>query len=386
MQTELEHLIRISNTLAVDKSLVVGTGGNTSAKTFDGKYMYIKASGTALKDMDADYGWRRLSIKSVLAILQNESLAFLEASQREIKLAELLKLSCDDEVKNNLRASVESTLHVILDKYVIHLHALDVLCYACAKNGKAKISELFIDEQYPPLWVDYADPGFSLSVAVFKETKNYHSRYGIKPAVMILEKHGLIVADADPDGALKLVHNVVNRCRSKLKTPWDNSQVESKTKDPDSAKKNIQKAIAKVFSKDVPISHFANQTITAFTSRKDAKELLAIPALTPDEMGFVNRPVLWLQEPDYKTTAEKLRDLLDENKNLPVAFLSPSDGLFVVGKKGFAEITQEVITGSLFVRMNANDMGGLNPLTGRQRSFIENWEGEKFRVKMAEKS
>ena len=41
---------------------------------------------------------------------------------------------------------------------------------------------------------------------------------------------------------------------------------------------------------------------------------------------------------------------------------------------------------SLVVRMNANDMGGVNPLTWRERGFIENWEGEKLRVKMTEKS
>ena len=30
---------------------MLGGGGNTSVKTEDGRYMYIKASGTALKDM-----------------------------------------------------------------------------------------------------------------------------------------------------------------------------------------------------------------------------------------------------------------------------------------------------------------------------------------------
>lgn len=51
MDKVLADLIKISNTTGKDPALVLGGGGNTSVKTADGKYMYIKASGTALKDM-----------------------------------------------------------------------------------------------------------------------------------------------------------------------------------------------------------------------------------------------------------------------------------------------------------------------------------------------
>ena len=53
MDKALTDLIRISNVTGRDSSLVAGGGGNTSVKTDDGKFMFIKASGTALKDMDA---------------------------------------------------------------------------------------------------------------------------------------------------------------------------------------------------------------------------------------------------------------------------------------------------------------------------------------------
>ena len=55
----LTDLIRISNLVGKDPALVQGGGGNTSVKTADGKYMFIKASGTALKDMNATQGWRQ---------------------------------------------------------------------------------------------------------------------------------------------------------------------------------------------------------------------------------------------------------------------------------------------------------------------------------------
>jgi len=46
MDKILSQLIRISNTVGRDSSLVQGGGGNTSVKTRDGKYMYVKTSGT----------------------------------------------------------------------------------------------------------------------------------------------------------------------------------------------------------------------------------------------------------------------------------------------------------------------------------------------------
>ena len=53
MNQALADLIKISRDTGIDPTLVQGGGGNTSVKTDDGKYMYIKASGTALKDMDS---------------------------------------------------------------------------------------------------------------------------------------------------------------------------------------------------------------------------------------------------------------------------------------------------------------------------------------------
>jgi rhamnose utilization protein RhaD (predicted bifunctional aldolase and dehydrogenase) len=69
MNKALAELIKISRATGKDPALVQGGGGNTSVKTADGKYMYIKASGTALKDMNELAGWRRLRLDSVLSIL-----------------------------------------------------------------------------------------------------------------------------------------------------------------------------------------------------------------------------------------------------------------------------------------------------------------------------
>jgi len=58
-------------------------------------------------------------------------------------------------------------------------------------------------------------------------------------------------------------------------------------------------------------------------------------------------------------------------------------GLFIAAKEKNAGIIKEVVDGSLFIRYNASRMGGILSLSKRERDFINNWEAETFRQKVA---
>ncbi|MBL7154869.1 MAG: class II aldolase/adducin family protein, partial [Phycisphaerae bacterium] len=73
MNQALADLIKISRDTGGDPTLVQGGGGNTSVKTADGEYMYIKASGTALKDMSANVGWRRLRLETARSVVKDKA-------------------------------------------------------------------------------------------------------------------------------------------------------------------------------------------------------------------------------------------------------------------------------------------------------------------------
>jgi len=165
MNKALAELIKISNITGKDPTLVQGGGGNTSAKTPDGKYMYIKASGTALKDMTAKKGWRRLRLSPVLTIINNKSIAKLDTFTRETEIVNRLLLACDDDFGSDARPSVESHLHAFLDNYVIHLHPNAVGAYVNAKNGRPLLERLFADQKLPPIikTVTAKNPPFSSS-------------------------------------------------------------------------------------------------------------------------------------------------------------------------------------------------------------------------------
>ncbi len=384
MNKALADLIKISNTTGKDSTLVQGGGGNTSVKTPDGKYMYIKASGTALKDMNTKKGWRRLRLAPVLSIIEDKSLAKLDTGKREPEVVDRLLRACDDKVTSGARPSVESHLHSFLDKYVIHLHPLVVAAYVNAKNGRAEIEKLFKNETFPPLWVPYTDPGFMLAKKIARLVGDYQNQFGKKPAVMILEKHGLFVTAGTPEAALRLVRKVIKLCSSKLKEPKPRKAKPPADSNITAAKSAIHKAVFDATGKHLPVSYFPNiKSVTAFMARKDAAKLLATPALNPDELVYANGSAMWLEKCDVKSITRKLTLLLSKGQKPAAAFIVKGLGLFVAADKETAPVIAEITTCSLLIRMHAVKFGGILALTKRQQNFINNWESEAFRKKLA---
>ncbi len=384
MDKALADLIKISNATGKDSTLVQGGGGNTSVKTADGKYMYIKASGTALKDMNSKKGWRRLRLDAVLSIIKDKSLAKLDANKREPQVVDRLLLACDDNVKSQARPSVESHLHAFLGKCVIHLHPLVVAAYVNAKNGKAEIEKLFKKEKFPPLWVSYTDPGFMLSKKIAKLISDYQKKYNRKPAIMILEKHGLFVTAETPEAALRLVRKAIKLCSSKLEKPKPRKTKPPADSDITTAKSTIRKAVFNATGQKLSVSYFPNiDSIASFMARKDAPKLLATPALNPDELVYANGSAMWLESCDAQTITRKLTSLINKGQKPAAAFIIKGLGLFVAADKKTAPVIAEITAGSVLVRMYALKFGGILALNKRQQDFINNWEAETFRKKLA---
>jgi rhamnulokinase len=383
MDEALSQLIRISKKVGRDSTLVQGGGGNTSVKTADGKYMYIKASGTALKDMSEKASWRRMRLDSVLAIIKDKSIAKLPTHPREVEVVNRLLLACDDKVTGTARPSVEAHLHAFLDKCVIHLHPSSVGAFVNAKNGKAMLEKLFKTETLPPLWVPYTDPGSTLAKKIAKLVDNYQKRFGKKPEILFFHKHGLLISSGSPDAALRLVRRVINRCNSKLKQPKAGkikSVSQEKIKD---IKHCIRRAFFKATGEDMTISYFYDDEIAAFMAQKDAKEMLAAGVLTPDELVYSNGPAMWVDRIEMEDIKKRLTLQIKKGEKHSVAFLVKNVGLFVASKKKVAQTVRDIVAYSAFIRTNAKRMGGICSLNKRQRDFINRWEAEAFRKKVA---
>jgi len=391
----LLELIKISNAVGKDSTLVQGGGGNTSVKTEDGKFMYIKASGTALKDMNTKRGWRRMRLEPLLAIIKDKSIAKLETHTRETEVVNRLLLACDDDVTYVARPSVEAHLHAFLDKCVIHLHPSAAGAFANARNGKAELEKLFnkfeirnlkFEIFLPSLWVPYVNPGLTLAKKIAKLVDDYQKQFGKKPAILFLEKHGLLISADSADSALHLVHEVINLCNSKLSHPKasiTNYQLPiTNQQQINNTKRCIRRAFFEATGQKCPISYFCNDVIAAFLRQKNAEKLLT-GVITPDELVYANGPALWVDKCESKKIVQRLTLQIKSGEKHSVAFLVKEVGLFVAGKKKFATIVRDIVAYSMFIRTNAARMGGILTLSKKERDFINKWESEAFRMKIA---
>jgi len=390
MDKALAELIKISRQTGVDPTLVQGGGGNTSVKTADGKYMYIKASGTALKDMSVKEGWRRLRLDLARSVVKDDSLAKMPPQKREPEVVNRLLSACDDNVKTVARPSVEAHLHAWLDKCVIHLHPSAAGAYVNAKNGRAKLDKLFKSEPLPPLWVPYTDPGYMLAKRIARLVEQYEQRYGKGPAMLFLEKHGLFITAGTAAGALGLVRSVIKQCNSKLKQPKTGRPKSVSRKDIDDVKSCIEQAYLEGTGEHPTVWYYNNSAIEGFCRQKDAKKML-VGSLTPDELVYANGPAMWVEllpkgeseKIDTKSITRQLKKQIKKGRKPSAAFLVKGVGLFAAGTEKIAPTVRDIVLYSIFIRTNAHRMGGILTLNKRQEDFISNWESEAFRKKLA---
>ena len=365
MDRALAELIKISRVVGRDKTLVLGEFGNTSVKTEDGRYMYIKASGTALKDMGDKKGWRRLNLDSVRAILRDKRFAKMNASKKQARLTGLLLSACDDEIKSDIRPSVESGFHSILDRYVIHLHPAAALAYLCAKNGRAEIKRLSRKEKIAAAWVSCASPGYALAEKIRGSIEKYKRRYNRFPQVLFLQNHGLVVTTDNMNTAIKLVQKTVFICKAGLKRPRKAKIQKTDRRKIAEAVLGIRQGFSEITGRDVTVKYFLDATIAGFMAEKDGAKICSPGAVTLDELVYTGGGAVWLDKWDSKALFVKLKRRFVNNRQMPSGFLIKPLGLFAAGEREKTDFMKDVIHTYLFIRRQAAKLGGIRFLNKR---------------------
>jgi rhamnose utilization protein RhaD (predicted bifunctional aldolase and dehydrogenase) len=373
MDKALADLIRISNQAGKDPALTQAAGGNTSVKTADGKFMFIKASGTALKDMNAHRGWRKLRLDKIHHVIKDKCLAKMPTGKREKEILSRHLISCCDGIESSARPSVEANLHALLDKCIIHLHPLVVGAYVNSRNGRKQISQLFKTEKYPPLWIPYVPPGYTLAIKTSRLVAAYEKQYRKKPAIIFLGKHGLFVTAKTAPDAMSLLYYVLNRCENHLPTLKALQLTPPAAKKISQVKSAIQKAVLKTTGQRHAVSFIYNKIIAHFMELSDAAKLLAMGPLEPAEMVYVNGTPMWIEKPSVEVIARDMKKIMEAGNKPVAAFLVKDVGLFIAASKKDAPIVKDFATGTTLVRLWATHFGGLLPLTKSEQNYVRRW-------------
>ncbi len=348
----LSDFARVSQAAGARADYVQGGGGNTSVK-LPGGLMAIKASGFCLSDIRPDKAYAVLDgadLRNFYLTTEPSALADVEKEGSARAKADIRHI----DGLADLRPSVEAGFHSILKTFVVHTHSVYANLAACSTACRPIAAQAFAGANYTWGWVPYTDPGANLTFAIRDELRRVEAETGKAPSVILMQNHGIIVHDDDPDTALA-IHTDANERLARMFGL-------SGTSFPKIA---VREMAAGIYAADVP--YLAGQ----FRTGGYTQEFLMTQPLYPDQMVFLTDTFYLDQETLGAGQA--------------VASSKTGELLMQMDAKKALTLT-ETLTAVFFVMEHIRKAGyELSTMGEAAKKFIANWESEKYRKSLAGK-
>jgi rhamnose utilization protein RhaD (predicted bifunctional aldolase and dehydrogenase)/NAD(P)-dependent dehydrogenase (short-subunit alcohol dehydrogenase family) len=390
----LRAVVELSRRFGLDPEFSRAGGGNSSAKA-DG-VLYIKPSGTPLTELTVE-ALVGLELRPLIELLEApEQPGSAGGTDEVMRVAVASRVGPDD----GRRPSVELLFHALLpQRYVLHTHPIAVNAVTCSSRGRELATELFGDRV---LWIPYTNPGLPLARRIRDARREHEGRVGAPaPAALLLQNHGLVVAADSPAEIDRVSGWIVDAIRDRLggaQVPATPDQGTGLTLDPAVASAAVR-VIGPVLR--AALSDGERLDVVTFDDGPLARrvedpatgaELIAGGPLTPDQIVYAGSRPLVLDPIEATADADALAasvlaavERFEGDKGYrPAAVVVPNLGLFAAGASiRQAETVRDVYLDSVRVATLAARLGGIHPLADQEREFIERWEAEEYRRRVA---
>ncbi len=349
----LADFSRLSKTAGARADYVQGGGGNTSVK-LSGGLMAIKASGFCLRDIEPDKAYAVMDCQALRDFYYNNEPGDLpdveKAGAEQAKAA-----TRSIEGLAALRPSVEAGFHSVLKTFVLHTHSVYANLACCAASCRDIAEDAFAGADYTWGMVPYVDPGANLTFAIRDELQRVGVASGQTPSVLLMQNHGIIVHDGDPDRCLAIHADANRRLAERFGLTGDSfPQV------------TIREVEPGLYAAGTP---YLAETLR---SGRYSEQFLLEEPLYPDQMVFLTG-------------------------SFSMDTGAPEDGQCVANSKtgevllrmdaGKAQVMTETLTAVLFIIEHIRAAGHpLSTMGEAAKHFIANWESEKYRKSLAGKS
>jgi rhamnose utilization protein RhaD (predicted bifunctional aldolase and dehydrogenase)/NAD(P)-dependent dehydrogenase (short-subunit alcohol dehydrogenase family) len=378
MKTEITELIEISKYYGSNKEFVIAGGGNTSFK--DNETIWIKASGHALAVLNEEglVALNRQKLHAISSAIYSE-----DPVTREEQVKTDLFRSILDSGKN-LRPSVETSLHEIIQyKFIVHLHPTLINGILCSRNAKSLTQKLFSESV---LFVPYTDPGYTLFKKLESEITAYRAKFSHDPQIIFLENHGSFVGADTTEEIKKIYEDIIRKIKEQLApiseiTPLPYNPILNK----------VLPTLRILLSGEQPgVLRYRNNTLIAkFYQNQQEFHRISLP-LTPDIIVYCKTRYLYIEQ---SSTPEKILDsfryqlphFISEYGYLPRVLIIKDMGIFAIGDTFTdAESCLDVYEDLIKISYYASLCGGIKFLIPEQVAFIDQWEVENYRRKVAQ--
>lgn len=369
---QIDDLIAISRKFGQDSRFVIAGGGNTSYK--DENRLWVKASGHALATITED-GFAVLD--RALLNEMGEKAYNEDTAIREEQVKNDLSVAC---ITKDRRPSVETSLHNCMGfAFVVHLHPTLVNGLMCSVNAEAACGEIFPEA----LYIEYTDPGYTLFKKVYDRINAYKAANGKEPQVIFLQNHGIFVGGDTTAEIEGIYSEILGKLEAKVAAlPEGGSEVSPTVTD-------VIPAIRQMLSRSgrglKTLKVTKNALVDYFLD--GSREKIAAP-FTPDIIVYCKSAYIFIDaesdEEILKQAEEKIEAFAAEKGYTPKVLLIKGIGLVAVGDNfKNAQIITDVFTDAMKVAFYAQSFGGEHPMEKAWIDFIDNWEVENYRRKVA---
>uniref|UniRef100_UPI004028205A SDR family NAD(P)-dependent oxidoreductase n=1 Tax=Candidatus Cryptobacteroides bacterium TaxID=3085639 RepID=UPI004028205A len=385
---QIEDLIAISRKFGQDSRFVIAGGGNTSYK--DENRLWVKASGHALATITED-GFAVLD--RALLNEMGEKAYNEDTAIREEQVKNDLAVAC---VTKDRRPSVETSLHNCMGfAFVVHLHPTLVNGLMCSANAEAACKEIFPDA----LYIEYTDPGYTLFKKVYDRIKAYKAEKGKEPQVIFLQNHGIFVGGDTTAEIEGIYSEVLGKLEAKVAAlPEGDTAVSETVTDVVPAIRQMLSRSGRGFktlkvTKNALVDFFIDGCSVTSTGSvtdcpgKSGFDKIAKP-FTPDIIVYCKSSYIFIEaesdEEILKQAEEEIEAFVSGKGYTPKVLLIKGIGLIAVGDSSRnAQIITDVFTDAMKIAFYAQSFGGEHPMERAWIDFIDNWEVENYRRKVA---
>ncbi len=385
---QIEDLIAISRKFGQDSRFVIAGGGNTSYK--DENRLWVKASGHALATITED-GFAVLD--RALLNEMGEKAYNEDTAIREEQVKNDLAVAC---ITKDRRPSVETSLHNCMGfAFVVHLHPTLVNGLMCSVNAEAACKEIFPDA----LYIEYTDPGYTLFKKVYDRIKAYKAEKGKEPQVIFLQNHGIFVGGDTTAEIEGIYSEVLGKLEAKVAAlPEGDTAVSETVTDVVPAIRQMLSRSERGFktlkvTKNALVDFFIDSCSVTSTGSvtdcpgKSGFDKIAKP-FTPDIIVYCKSSYIFIEaesdEEILKQAEEEIEAFVSGKGYTPKVLLIKGIGLIAVGDSSRnAQIITDVFTDAMKVAFYAQSFGGEHPMERAWIDFIDNWEVENYRRKVA---
>lgn len=385
---QIEDLIAISRKFGQDSRFVIAGGGNTSYK--DENRLWVKASGHALATITED-GFAVLD--RALLNEMGEKAYNEDTAIREEQVKNDLSVAC---ITKDRRPSVETSLHNCMGfAFVVHLHPTLVNGLMCSVNAEAACKEIFPDA----LYIEYTDPGYTLFKKVYDRIKAYKAEKGKEPQVIFLQNHGIFVGGDTTAEIEGIYSEVLGKLEAKVAAlPEGDTAVSETVTDVVPAIRQMLSRSGRGFktlkvTQNALVDFFIDGCSVTSTGSvtdcpgKSGFDKIAKP-FTPDIIVYCKSSYIFIEaesdEEILKQAEEEIEAFVSGKGYTPKVLFIKGIGLIAVGDSSRnAQIITDVFTDAMKVAFYAQSFGGEHPMERAWIDFIDNWEVENYRRKVA---